>query len=144
MYRKIIKYTDYNGNEQEEPFYFNLTKEEILKWELETSGGMENLMKRIIEEKDRYRLIKLFVDAISRSYGVKSDDGKRFIKNEKVLEDFKCCPAYSELFMELASDANAATEFMNGIIPADLLEEAKKIQDAQNAGNGVPVVGSVN
>lgn len=130
MYRKLIKYTDYNGVEQEEPFYFNLTKEELIRWEMDTSGGMENLMRRIMEEKDRYRLVKLFTDAIRRSYGVKSDDGKRFIKNEQVLQDFVCCPAYSELFMELAGNADSATEFMNGIIPPELLEEAKKAAEA--------------
>lgn len=117
MLVKKIKYVDYKGNEREEDFYFNLSKAEIAEMELSHKGGLSEKIKRIIDEKDNTEIVKLFKDLIIKSYGVVSDDGKRFIKNEQVREEFVQSEAYSELFMELASDADAASNFVNGIIP---------------------------
>lgn len=129
MYKKIIKYTDYNGVEREEPFYFNLNKAELVKWEGSTVGGMRAMYDKIIRTKDQEQLIKLFETIIQRAYGEKSDDGRRFMKSPEILANFVCTEAYSNLFMELASNDLAASEFMNGIMPADLLDEAKKAQE---------------
>ena len=136
MYEKIIKYSDFDGNEREETFYFNLTKAEVIKWEGSTLGGLKNTMDKIIQTKDQARLIALFDDIICRSYGEKSPDGKFFRKNDEILENFKSTQAYSNLFTELASDDKAASEFVNGIIPADLLEEARRAEeDERKKGN---------
>lgn len=128
MYKKVIKYTDYNGVEREEPFYFNLNKAELVKWEGSTVGGMRAMYDKIIAAQDKEALISLFETIIQRAYGEKSPDGKRFMKSPEILANFTSTEAYSNLFMELASDDEAATAFMEGIMPADLLEAVRKEQ----------------
>lgn len=127
MIKQTIKYTDYNGVERTEDFYFNLTKAELTQMELEMPGGMSNVLNRIVKEERVPELIKIFKDLILRSYGVKSDDGKRFIKNKEVLDEFVQSEAYSELYMKLVTDAKAAADFINGIVPAALAAEVAKI-----------------
>ena len=129
MLKKTITYTDYNGVERTEDFYFNLSKAEIAEMELEIPGGMAANLKQITEAKDTPSLIKIFKNLILRSYGVKSSDGERFIKNQQVREEFEQSEAYSELFMELATNADSAAEFVNGIIPADLANKVKELEN---------------
>ena len=117
MYKKLIKYVDYDGNEREEDFYFNINKAELAEMELSTSGGLEKMITRIINEKDNKEIVKLFKQLILMSYGKKSDDGRRFIKSPELSKEFTETEAFSELFMELAGDADAAAAFVNGIVP---------------------------
>ena len=117
MYKKSIKYVDYDGNEREEDFYFNINKAELAEMELSTSGGLEKMINRIINEKDNKEIVKLFKQLILTSYGKKSDDGRRFIKSPELSKEFSETEAFSELFMELAGDADAAAAFVNGIVP---------------------------
>lgn len=124
MLKKRIKYTDYDGNEREEDFYFNLTKAEITEMELSTEGGLQNMIEKIIDAKDTPQIIQFFKKIILMAYGEKSPDGRRFIKSEDLSTAFTQTPAYSELFMELATDDVAASAFINGIIPKDLAEAA--------------------
>ena len=128
MLKKRISYTDYNGNKREEDFYFNLTKAEIMEMEMSTTGGLTEMIQRIIETQDAPSIIKVFKDIIMKSYGEKSPDGKRFIKSQELSEAFAQTEAYSELFMELASDSDAASKFVNGIIPADMAQAVEKQQ----------------
>lgn len=124
MLKKRIKYTDYNGEEREEDFYFNLSKAEIIEMELSTEGGLKNMIEKITDARDMPQLIALFKKLIKMSYGEKSPDGKRFIKSDELSDAFTQTEAYSELFMELATDDNAASDFVNGIVPPDLTQEA--------------------
>ena len=117
MLKKTIKYTDYNGEERIEDFYFNLTKAEIAEMELGITGGFTNMVKKIIDSRDVPQIMSTFKDIILRAYGVKSDDGRRFIKSKELSEEFSQTEAYSELFMELGSNAEAASAFINGIVP---------------------------
>lgn len=128
MIKKTISYTDYDGNQRTEDFYFNLSKPELIEMQTSEVGGLEKKIEKISKEQDIKKIIELMKDIIQRSYGVKSDDGKRFIKNQEILDDFMQSEAYSELFMELATDADAASAFINGILPAGLVEEAKKLE----------------
>lgn len=128
MIKKTITYTDYDGNERTEDKYFNLSKPELIEMQMSEAGGLEKKIEKISQEQDVAKIIELMKDIIQKSYGVKSDDGKRFIKNQEILDEFMQSEAYSELFMELATDANAASEFINGILPKGLVEEAKKIE----------------
>lgn len=126
MIKKTIKYTDYDGNEQTGDFFFNLSKAELMEMNFSATGGLEKVIRRIISSEDTKGIIELFKDIILRAYGEKSDDGKRFVKyrdGHRLSEDFAQTEAYSELFMELASDDKAATEFINGVIPASLAAE---------------------
>lgn len=117
MLKKTITYMDYNGVERTEDFYFNLSKAEIMEMELSTSGGLAEMITRIIAAQDAPAIIKIFKDLVLQAYGEKSPDGKRFIKNDKLREEFVQTEAYSQLFMELATDADAASAFVNGIVP---------------------------
>lgn len=124
MLTKTIKYTDYNGVEREETFLFNLTKAELMEMELGTTGGLTEMIQKIIETQDSPSIIKIFKDIILKSYGEKSLDGKRFIKiNDSgvpLSNAFSQTEAYSQLFMELATDSKAAAAFINGIVPSDM------------------------
>ena len=120
MLKKRIKYTDYDGNNREEDFYFNLSKAELIELELSTEGGLEQMIQKITDTRDMPKLIELFKRLILMSYGEKSENGKRFIKNKELSDAFAQTEAYSELFMELATDDKAASDFVNGIIPQGL------------------------
>lgn len=126
MLKKTINYVDYDGNEREEDFYFNLTKAELMEMSLSTSGGLDKYIERITKAQDTAKLIELFKDIIIKSYGVKSDDGKRFIKKPELTEEFTQTEAYSDLFTTLATDENEAAAFINGIMPKELLDAAKE------------------
>ena len=129
MLKKIIKYTDFNGVEREEAFYFNLTKAEVMKMELSKTGGFAEFIARIIQEKDQEEIVKLFDNFILTAYGKKSDDGKRFMQSDEIRAEFAATEAYSVLFMELLSDSQKAADFINGLAPVDTpidQEAAKK------------------
>ena len=117
MLKKTITYTDYNNVESTEDFYFNLTKAELMEMEIGTTGGMADMIKRIVDAKDAPAIIKIFKELVLKAYGEKSADGKRFVKSEEISNGFAQTEAYSQLFMELATDADAAAAFVNGIIP---------------------------
>lgn len=117
MLKKTITYTDYNGTERTEDFYFNLSEAEITEMEMSTTGGFADMIQRIVSAQDVPSIIKIFKDLLLKSYGEKSPDGKRFVKSEELSTAFSQTEAYSILFMELATDADAAANFVNGIVP---------------------------
>lgn len=135
MYKKTITYEDFEGNNITEDFYFNFTEAELAELEL-TFGdkGLSAYITDVINTKDTKKTIILFKELILKAYGVKSEDNKKFRKSDAIREDFECSPAYSALFMELSTDANALTEFTNKIMPKKLVDEAKKqgLIDANN------------
>ena len=117
MLKKTITYEDYDGNQRTEDFLFNLTKAEIAEMELSAQGGLVKMLERIVQAQDGKRIVEVMKDLILRAYGEKSADGRRFIKNQELRDSFSQTEAYSMLFMELATDAEAATAFVNGIVP---------------------------
>lgn len=117
MLKKTITYTDYDGNERTEDFRFNLTEAEIAEMEMSAQGGMERMINKIVAARDSEKLVKLFKEIILKAYGEISDDGRRFIKSKDLSDAFAQTEAYSILFMELATDHEAATAFVNGIMP---------------------------
>lgn len=125
MLKKTIKYTDYNGNVREEDFWFNLTQAEVTELEVSVEGGLVEMINRIVAAQNGKQIIDTFKDIILRAYGEKSPDGRRFIKTQEVRDAFAQTEAYSKLFMELATDAKAASEFVNGIVPPKSEEPPK-------------------
>ena len=123
MLVKNITYNDYNGVERTEAFRFNLTKAEIMELELGTDGGYAEMIQKIIDSKDSPSLMRIFKEFILKAYGEKSDDGRRFVKSEANSKAFSETEAYSQLFMELCTDAKAAADFVNGLVPTDLAVE---------------------
>lgn len=132
MIKKTIKYKDFDDNEREDTFYFNLTKAECMEMELSTSGGLEKTVQRIMESKDTKMIMEIFKDLILKAYGEKSPDGKYFYKSPEISAKFASTEAYSELFMELSSDADAASKFFNGIVP-QVPEDAKRAAEMKKA-----------
>lgn len=117
MLKKTITYRDFNDNERTEDFYFNLTAAEITEMEMSTTGGLAEMIQQIVKAQDMPAILKVFKNLLLRSYGVKSPDGRRFIKSEEISKEFAQTNAYSQLFMELAGDAEKASAFVNGIVP---------------------------
>ncbi|MCM1216873.1 MAG: hypothetical protein NC548_20435 [Lachnospiraceae bacterium] len=119
MLKKTITYKDYNDVERTEDFYFNLSKAEAMEMELSITGGLTEMIRKIVAAQDTPTIIATFKQIILKAYGEKSPDGRRFIKSEELSKAFSETEAYSILYMELATDANAAAEFVNGIVPKD-------------------------
>lgn len=126
MYKMTVKYEDYDGNLREEDHWFHLNEAELTQLNLSYVGGMEKRLDRIVKSKNTPEIMRIFKDIIRRSYGIKSDDGRRFIKSDEIYVDFEQTEAYSKLFMKLCTDSKAAAEFVNGIMPKNLAEEAAK------------------
>ena len=117
MFKHIIKYTDYNGTEREEPFYFNFSKAELMEMELSTQAGVEEMIRMMIATNDNAKIVQTFKDLILKSYGIKSEDGKRFIKSEELRDQFEQSEAYSEFFMQMiANEDGLQTKFINGVV----------------------------
>lgn len=124
MLKKTISYTDFNGEERTEEFMFNLSKAELMEQNLTTPGGMEEKLKKIVNTKDVPELTKYIKSVILDSYGIKSDDGTRFIKSKELSIAFSQTGAYDVLFMELFSNDKACANFVNAVMPQDLVNQA--------------------
>ena len=140
MFTKKITYTDFAGNKHEdEEFRFNMTKSEVVEWQYSVNGGINNLFAKIVNENDQTSLINMIKDLIRRSYGVPSIDGKKFEKKRNgvpLFDEFEATNAYDVLFMELITDDKKAAEFINGLMPPDLVAEMAK---AANNGSDLNV-----
>lgn len=117
MIKWPIKYTDYDGNEVEEDFYFNLNRAEVMEMNISANGAYGAYLERMVEQRDGRQIAKTFRELILKAYGEKSPDGRRFVKSEEMAREFEQTEAYSELYMQLATDADAAKKFMEGILP---------------------------
>lgn len=127
MIKKTVTYIDYNEVERTETFHFHFTEAEILDMEMSTEGGFAERVQRIIDAKEQTELLKVIKKFVYDAYGVKSEDGKRFIKSEEVKNAFIECPAYSEIFMELLTDDVKASEFVNGVVPEHMKDRLAAI-----------------
>lgn len=128
MYKIHEKYEDYNGVEREEDFYFNLTTTELMKMEYGTEGGLAEKIKKINAAKDTIQIMNTFEEFLKLSYGQKSDDGKRFIKSPELLKEFMETPAYSQIYIRLGTDEKAAVDFINHVVPANILAQVNKVE----------------
>lgn len=132
MLKKTVTYTDFDGVSHTEDFYFNLTEAEILEMNYSTYGGLDKMIEKIIATNDTPKIVSMFKELVLASYGEKSPDGKRFIKNDAVREAFSQTQAYSDIFMELSTDEQAAADFVNGIVPEKIskaMESHPEIKD---------------
>lgn len=131
MHKEVMTYTDFNGVQRTEAFYFNLTKAELLDMQLTTYGGYAETLQAIIDAKDQPALIAIFKELLRKAYGVKSPDGRTFDKSEAIVNSFIHCQAYSDLYMKLVMDDEYAAKFIAQLIPADLAAEVEKSQNLQ-------------
>lgn len=126
MYKKSLTYETFDGVQVTEVFRFNFTAAELTDMELNMPGGMQKYINDIIEAKDNREMVRLFKELLIKSYGIISEDGRRFIKNDQIREEFQQTNAYSELFMLFATDEKEASKFINEILPKNLVEQAEK------------------
>lgn len=124
MFKKTIPYEDFDGEKREEDFYFHLSDAELLEMEMSRHGGLSAALQKLVKEKNPKEIIKTFKWIILSAHGIKSDDGRRFQKNDQIRRAFEECPAYSKLFMELATDAKASSDFINQLVTAERLAAA--------------------
>lgn len=130
MLTRTIVYTDFNGLEREETYYFRLNKPELMEMELSERGGLAELVERAVKAKDGHIIMTTFKQIILKSFGVKSADGKRLEKSEEISRAFEQSPAYEILFEELVTDAKKAADFVNAVIPDELVSKAPKVLPA--------------
>lgn len=134
MLKKSIKYVDFNGDEQTDECYFNLSKSELTQMEISEKGGFENYIQKIIEEKDNRKIYALFKEIVLSSYGEKSSDGRSFVKKKMVdgqlinlRDEFEQTMAFDTLMMELISGGEkTVADFINGLLPNELQAELAK------------------
>lgn len=120
MLKRPITYFDFDGNEATEEFYFNLSKVELAQLQFSSDEGFSAMLEKIMASEDKKAILDTFTDIIGLSYGIRSDDGKRFIKSPQLSEEFKQTPAFDALIMSLVGDAGAAAAFVIGVIPSDM------------------------
>ena len=128
MLKKTITYTDYDGTTRKEDFYFNLNKSELMRLDLTTEGGVEKLIKKMISERDNKKIFETFEKIILMSYGEKSLDGRRFIKSEELSREFTQTEAYNVLLLELTENEKTMADFINGVLPSDLMAKAEDVE----------------
>jgi hypothetical protein len=133
LLKKTITYKDFNDEEVSEDFFFHLSKAELVELEMSHKGGLSEALKLIIASDDGKAIITEFKNILLTSYGIRSEDGRRFIKNQNLRDEFESTEAYSTLFMELVTNADAAIEFINGIIPAGMVSEVEGLGRTETA-----------
>lgn len=119
MIVKTVTYTDFNGNERTESFWFHLSRPELTEMLLGIDNNIETYIKTIIKSENYYELVKIFKKLLLEAYGEKSEDGRRFIKLPEKMKEFSESEAYSVLFTELTTNEEKASEFVNGLISKD-------------------------
>ena len=132
MHKETVTYEDWNGKERTEDFYFNLTEQELVRMDILENSALKDKIERVTKAKDDKEILSLFEKIVYESYGVKSEDGRRFIKTPEVKQEFTETPAYSIIYMKLASDADAAAKFVNEIVPKP---KNQPVQDVTSIAN---------
>ena len=116
MYKENITYTDLNGGQRTEDFYFDLSKPEIVKMQASAKGGYDVQLKSIAASLDGAKIMDFFENFVSKAYGVKSEDGRRFMKSDEISRSFMETPAYEVLFEKLVTDDKYAADFVNAVM----------------------------
>lgn len=135
MLKKTIKYEDYNGNQREEDFYFNLNKTELIEMANSKSGGLDVLMERLVKQQNVKEILSIVKEIILKAYGEKSDDGKVLMKSEDISHKFECTEAFNVLFVELVENSDEALKFINALLPEDVRNKIAQEQAKLNAQN---------
>jgi hypothetical protein len=128
MYKLTLTYNNYNDEEVTEDLYFNLSKAELLEMNFQAKGGLENYLRSIINARDTATLSKIFKELLLKSYGEKTPDGKHFMKNDTIRNEFECSVPFEELYTKFSTNAEAAAEFINNIIPKEIREKYAEME----------------
>lgn len=131
MLKKTVTYENFDGDQVTDTLFFHLSKAELVMMEHSMDGGLSRYIQNLIDKGDGKTIMETFTKLLLDSYGEKTEDGKGFVKTPEVRQRFASSEAYSTIFMELATDADAAAEFINGIIPAGLEQEMAEVEQRQ-------------
>lgn len=126
MIKKTVTYNDFNGKSHTEDFYFNLTKAELLEMESSVSGGYSSMLEGIVQAKDNHAIVNIVKEILLKAYGKRSDDGKLFMKTPEIRQELEFSNAFPEIYFDILSDEDKASEFINALVPNELLEEVNK------------------
>lgn len=137
-------YTDYNGTERTETFYFHFSELELEELRVSESGGLDKAIERIVAAQDGREIIRIMKDILLKAYGKKSDDGRGFIKNDRIREEFEGSPVFSDLFMELSTDEKKAAKFFEDVLPKKTVAAMKKAESKQDNITNMPVATSLS
>jgi hypothetical protein len=139
MFKKTVSFEDFNGVRQERDFYFHLSKAEFLAMATE-ANSMQERIKRIVEAQDGRGILNELREIIKLAVGIRSEDGQRFIKDENAKSQLLDSPAFDELLMELATNANASVDFVTQLIPQKMRDEMlERMKDAKSSVNNIPL-----
>lgn len=129
MIKKTITFTDFNGEEVTEDLYFNLSTPEITKLSYKYGGDLKAYIEKVVATNDPMLMIEFMEDLMLSSYGIKSEDGRRFVKGRQVREDFEYSQAYAELFIILITKPSEAKLFGEGLVTTASEQKIKKAQN---------------
>lgn len=144
MLKKDITFTNFNDEEVTQTFFFHLSKADLIRMETSVKGGLGDHLTRIVEGDDDKIIMGEFEKLILSSYGVKSEDGNRFIKTPEQTEEFRQSEAYSDLLMELCTNEGAAISFITGIVPHNLKSDLARIGAKKKSKSGDVLTTSEN
>lgn len=125
MLKKTVTYTNFNDEVCTEDLYFNLTKAEIVELQWSKKEGLDVMLANMVKAKDTPELLSTLKTFVLKAYGIKTEDGRRFDKNDQIREDFKNSAVYSEVFTDLIETDEKAFEFILGVIPKDIADEVR-------------------
>ena len=146
MFSRTFEYTGYDGKPHKDTWWFNLSEAELYKMELGSVGGMNGVMNKLLRQSEPGKIVDMFENLILSAVGERSVDGRKFIKNEEIRQDFYQSKAYSQLFVELVKDSDKLVEFLRGAIPEEVSEAMLKAEAesaAQQSGAETPVLNLV-
>jgi hypothetical protein len=128
MLKKDISYHDLDGNPITETFWFHLSQAEMAEMAIGkegADGGFEAWIKKLIASQNGEELVRAFKNILLATIGERSADNKSFIKSDEIRRNFEGSEAYSILFMELLTDADKMSAFVNGIVPASMRDQVE-------------------
>ena len=123
MIKQDITYTNFEGEQETETLYFHLNKVELMEMQVSEKRGLAQYITDIQKAENNKEIFRLFKEIVLSSYGERSEDGKKFIKNERLREEFEGSLAYEELMVKLVTEADFASKFVNGIMPAGMADQ---------------------
>ena len=123
MIKQDITYTNFEGEQETETLYFHLNKVELMEMQVSEKRGLAQYITDIQKAENNKEIFRLFKEIVLRAYGERSEDGKKFIKNERLREEFEGSLAYEELMVKLVTETDFAVKFVNGIMPAGMADQ---------------------
>lgn len=125
MIKQTVQYTDFNGNERNEDFYFHLSSVELIKLEARIGNKLDKHIEHLAGSQDVSELLNFLESIILDAYGVKSKDGKSFLKSPETRSEFEHSQAYANLFEKMLTDEGMAATFGAGIAETNQGQQKK-------------------